>query len=209
MFLFRGLLKIHSYLSARPPGKVDPCNYVSMATMTTANALKDFPLPVRLVTVSAGRAGDARPSGMLRPYWFLCGHIPPLKNLPQLQFQQSTRYSSDTELLFKKKRNAWSPLFFLSAFPSPLMWSTVRKSISFSPQQAHWPPYFWITSCLARSLNSFVLLFFLSLKASLFFNLEYRRFADFLWLSLIFSGLRSAYPCRACRTLSAPFSVFR
>lgn len=54
-------------LSACPPSEILRCAHVSVRTVATPDAMKRFPSPVRLVTVSARRAGDTRPCRMLRP----------------------------------------------------------------------------------------------------------------------------------------------
>lgn len=67
MFIFRGLLKTLSYLSARPSGKVPACHCVGMPTKVTRHTVENFPLPVHSVAMTAGRTGNARPYGPLFP----------------------------------------------------------------------------------------------------------------------------------------------
>ena len=213
MFFSRGLLKIPAYLSACPPSEVDRRHCVGMSHEVTAHTVKRFSPPVRFLAVSAGRAGDARPCRPLLenecPHDFWWGHIPLLKNLPQLQFQQRIRYSSETGVFSKKKRNACKPLFFRSLLPSPLMWSIVRKSTSCSPQHAHFPPYFSITASFARSRLLLFSRFLFCTKAASFLSPSYRSRADFLLLSLTRSGCFFAKSKWALRMISRPCGDWR
>lgn len=80
-------------LSACPSSEVDPGKNVSVSRMTTAYACKDFSSPVRLVTMSARRAGDARPGGPLFPDKNPSDF---LSDLPDARTKMLTRPTADT-----------------------------------------------------------------------------------------------------------------
>lgn len=64
-YLFRGLLKIPAYLSACPPSEILCRVHVRMGLVATADTREHFPSPVRLLAVTAGQAGHARPCRVL------------------------------------------------------------------------------------------------------------------------------------------------
>ena len=92
-----------AYLSACPPGEVLTRHRISMLMKTARHTVKDFPSPVRLVAMSAGRAGDARPRGMLGPDEDV--HL--LSDLQAACTIMLARPAADTTQRFKVAERLW------------------------------------------------------------------------------------------------------